>query len=261
MIIAFQSAADPSQPGSLSVAHVDADASADADEIEAPVSVLSLVAAYKGDRFGMELPQGRFAVRRFADAATLLSALQDGAKADMVVIAAGLLPAETINNTLAELRRRHAALPVVLLHDRPASDNRIDGTPESEAADERRDVASPSSTIVRGDVVVQPDHGRISWKQQDVGLTLGEYKIVHLLVTSRGQFVTYRALYDAMHYRGFAAGAGSEGYRTNVRAVIKRIRLKFRQIDGDFSRIENFQTFGYRWRETESSGESLTPSD
>ena len=47
-----------------------------------------------------------------------------------------------------------------------------------------------------------------------------------------------------------SAGAGEIGYRTNVRAFIKRIRQKFRDADAEFSHIENYPGFGYRWSDT-----------
>ena len=45
------------------------------------------------------------------------------------------------------------------------------------------------------------------------------------------------------------AGDGEIGYRTNVRAFIKRIRQKFRDADGDFTAIQNYPGFGYRWHD------------
>jgi hypothetical protein len=52
------------------------------------------------------------------------------------------------------------------------------------------------------------------------------------LVSNVGRWVTYRAIYDCMHY-GFIAGGGDDGYRGNVRSAIKRIRNKFRDLDPD----------------------------
>src|SRR5580704_7546943 len=66
-----------------------------------------------------------------------------------------------------------------------------------------------------------------------MGLTKREYKIVHLLVSNVGRWVTYRAIYDCMHYDGFIAGGGDDGYRGNVRSAIKRIRNKFGDLDPD----------------------------
>ena len=59
--------------------------------------------------------------------------------------------------------------------------------------------------------------------------------------------MTYREIYDALHYRGFVAGCGEDGYKMNVRAAIKRIRRKFEALDPTFGRIQNYTSFGYLW--------------
>jgi two-component system, OmpR family, response regulator ChvI len=46
---------------------------------------------------------------------------------------------------------------------------------------------------------------------------------------------------------GFVSGHGAEGYRPNVRSALKRVRNKFRALDPDFSGIESYMAFGYRW--------------
>ena len=58
----------------------------------------------------------------------------------------------------------------------------------------------------------------------------------------------YRALYDALHGDGFLAGQGEEGYRANVRAMIKRIRRKFVEVDPGFDALGTYAGFGYRWQ-------------
>ena len=97
-------------------------------------------------------------------------------------------------------------------------------------------------------LLLKPGTNRAYWRQVDVGLTLGEYKIVHLLVSKAGSFVTYRSLYDRLHFQGFIAGSGNDGFRANVRSAIKRIRNKFRACDPAFDEIENYNGFGYGWR-------------
>ena len=62
-----------------------------------------------------------------------------------------------------------------------------------------------------------------------------------------GSLVSYRAIYDRMHYVGFIAGSGEDGYQANVRSAIKRIRNKFRAIDPDFVEIGNHAGIGYCW--------------
>jgi two-component system response regulator ChvI len=92
------------------------------------------------------------------------------------------------------------------------------------------------------------ESSRAYWNQVDVGLTLGEYNIVHLLASKAGSFVTYRTVYDRLRYEGFIAGTGEDGYRANVRSAIKRIRNKFCACDPTFDKIENYTGFGYCWR-------------
>src|SRR5437660_807977 len=70
---------------------------------------------------------------------------------------------------------------------------------------------------------------------------------VHLLVRNVGRHVSYREIYDNLHYRGFIGGSGDDGYKTNVRSAIKRIRAKFRMHDETFDEIENYTAFGYVW--------------
>lgn len=92
------------------------------------------------------------------------------------------------------------------------------------------------------------ESSRAFWKGRQVDLTLTEFKMVHYLAARAGKDVRYRELYDLVHGEGFAGGYGDEGYRTNVRTFIKRIRQKFRDIDETFEAIENYPGFGYRWR-------------
>ncbi len=80
-----------------------------------------------------------------------------------------------------------------------------------------------------------------------VPFTVTEFQMVDCLVCKAGRDVSYRELYDIVHGEGFSAGAGEIGYRTNVRAFIKRIRQKFKDADDAFAHIENYPGFGYRW--------------
>ena len=79
-------------------------------------------------------------------------------------------------------------------------------------------------------------------------LTVGEFKIVQLLASNAGREMSYRSIYDCLHYKGFIAGAGKTGFRINVRSVIRNIRVKFKQCDPAFDEIVNHSTLGYLWR-------------
>ena len=102
-----------------------------------------------------------------------------------------------------------------------------------------------------GKLLLRPDIGRAYWKDADLGLTFGEYNIICLLASNVGRYVTYRAIYDRLHYEGFIAGDGADGYRANVRSAIKRIRNKFRSFDPTFDENENYNCYGYCWKKTD----------
>lgn len=104
----------------------------------------------------------------------------------------------------------------------------------------------------QGPLKLRPRVSRAYWRGIDVGLTITEFNIVRRLVDSVGDHVSYRSIYDCVHQCGFIAGSGDNGYRTNVRSLVKRIRNKFREIDPEFEEIENFTSFGYCWRNSHS---------
>ena len=105
-----------------------------------------------------------------------------------------------------------------------------------------------SAQIRLGDLELRFDTSRACWRGQIVDLTLTEFRMVSRLAMKPGEDVSYRELYDLVHGKDFVAGYGSEGYRTNVRTFIKRIRKKFRALDDGFAGIENYASFGYRWK-------------
>ncbi|WP_406567496.1 response regulator transcription factor [Azospirillum canadense] len=98
-----------------------------------------------------------------------------------------------------------------------------------------------------GALELRLDNSRALWNGKRIDLTLTEFNIVKLMATRPEEDVSYREIYDLVHGKGFLAGYGPSGYRANVRAFIKRIRQKFRVVDGNFDCIENYPGFGYRW--------------
>jgi DNA-binding response OmpR family regulator len=101
--------------------------------------------------------------------------------------------------------------------------------------------------IVIGDLRIRLFGQRVEWKGIDAGLTVAEFKVVKLLIDHIGEFVSYRSIYDVVHYVGFTAGTGEDGWKMNVRSLIKRLRKKFLQLDPGFEMIENYCGHGYRW--------------
>lgn len=103
-----------------------------------------------------------------------------------------------------------------------------------------------------GDLSLDRSIGRARWCGAPVSLTLTEFKIVERLAANAGRDVRYRDIYDEVHGEGFHAGANDDGWRSNVRGFMKRIRKKFKDVDDGFDRIENYPGFGYRWRDPET---------
>lgn len=101
--------------------------------------------------------------------------------------------------------------------------------------------------LLLGGLELRFETNRAAWRGRELELTLTEFKIVQLLALRPGEDVGYREIYDLVHGKDFAAGYGAEGYRANVRTFIKRIRKKFRDVDGEFDHIHNYAGFGYRW--------------
>lgn len=106
---------------------------------------------------------------------------------------------------------------------------------------------APSGGGAHGPLFLDVGSARAMWRDTQVDLTLTEFKVVQLLAGRTGRDVSYREIYDVVRGAGFRAGSGEDGYRANVRALVKRVRQKFRAIDSDFTALENYPGFGYRW--------------
>jgi two-component system response regulator ChvI len=215
-----------------------------------------------------ELRWHGFVVRSFADGDALLGSLDATAEADVIVLD-WRLPTISGIDLLSQLRQYGVSLPVVFLtsHADPAYEklafergaldfiDKIRGVEILAkrlrlAAKSGKPAATPEAEkpIVCGKLVLSPRASRAYWNEVDVGLTVSEYHIVHFLASNVGNYESYRAIYDIQYYEGFVAGQGDQGYRTNVRSSIKRIRRKFFEADSTFSEIQNSPTHGYRWR-------------
>jgi two-component system response regulator ChvI len=220
------------------------------------------------EALGADLSERGFVVHSFADATSLLDSFDSAVEADVIILD-WKLPRTSGIDLLGQLRRRGVTLPVVFLtglastvHETLAfTRGAIDFIDKTRGVDVlvsrlKRIVETYKSIADRqadkfiacGKLGLKPEISRAYWNGMDVGLTLGEYKIAHLLASNAGQYVTYRAIYDGLHYEGFIAGSGADGYRMNVRSAIKRIRNRFRALDPTFDETENYQGFGYCWK-------------
>ncbi|BAE53105.1 response regulator transcription factor [Paramagnetospirillum magneticum] len=112
----------------------------------------------------------------------------------------------------------------------------------------RAAAAEPAAATRVGGLSLDTTSRRAQWRGRPVDLTVGEFSMVEALAAKAGRDVSYRELYDSGRGKGFHGGAGEDGYRTNVRAAIKRIREKFKTVDPDFEQIGNYPGFGYVWQ-------------
>lgn len=108
--------------------------------------------------------------------------------------------------------------------------------------------AEAGADLVLGALRLRGASRRAEWRGREVALSRGEFDVVEALARRAGTDIAYRALYDVVRGAGFQAGAGEEGYRANVRAMVKRIRRKFTDIDPGFDALGTYAGFGYRWR-------------
>jgi two-component system response regulator ChvI len=215
-----------------------------------------------------ELSKQGFAVRTVADGAVLLGAPAAARDSDVIVLHCDMSKNSSID-LLVKLHQQGVNVPVVLLTRRAlpsheclaldkgaadvictsrGSDVLVRRLKSVVKASKRTNQPQADGSMICGKLLLRPDIGRAYWQDVDLGFTLGEYNIVHLLASNVGRYVTYRAVYDRLHYEGFIAGNGADGYRANVRSAIKRIRNKFRACDPVFDEIENYTGFGYCWK-------------
>ena len=211
-----------------------------------------------------ELSKQGFVIRSFGDSGALLGALRSAVDVDVIVV----LLKESSLDLLIKLQRQGVTVPVVLLGARSLPAQAVSKLQGLEVLAKRLrsvapEIVAPESVVkacgptdqaphdgpvICGRLHLRSDDRRAYWNGLDVGVSYREYNLLHMLVSDVGQYKTYRAIYDRLHYVGFIAGSGSDGYRANVRSVIKRIRNKFRAIDPAFDEIESYTAFGYCWR-------------
>lgn len=208
----------------------------------------------------------------FADGSTAVNYLTQDANADIVLLD-WKMPGMTGIEVLQRLRSEKIDIPVIfltVLNDQIFEEagllgGAVDFVEKSrsfsillkrielilsghKAKQAAQVVVDNQDALKDGDITLRYDSRRALWQNQNVGLTLTEFNIVAFLIEHSDRDVSYREIYDIVHGEGFMAGDGEIGYRTNVRAFIKRIRQKFRDLDPTFAQITNYPGFGYRWR-------------
>ena len=104
--------------------------------------------------------------------------------------------------------------------------------------------ADPNAVMVRSELVLDSNRHACAWKESPIDLTVTEFLLVKALAARPGHVKSRDQLMDAAY--------GEHIYvddRT-IDSHIKRIRKKFKVVDGDFSQIETLYGVGYRYKET-----------
>jgi len=220
------------------------------------------------ESLGLNLADEGYDVTSFSNGHETLTYLQEGGEADVLLLD-WRMPELTGIDVLRRLRRAGIAIPVIFLtvlsddvYEQAALEGgAVDFIDKSrrlpillkrleliaEGIRPTRAAEAPPAVSRWGDLELRCDSHRAFWKGTMVDLSLTEFRIIELLATRGGEDIGYREIYDLVHGKDFIAGLGEEGYRANVRTLIKRIRKSFREVDSDFAQIENYAGFGYRW--------------
>jgi len=106
-----------------------------------------------------------------------------------------------------------------------------------------RGEAEGEPVIQRGDLVLDPARHQCTWKGTAVDLTVTEFLLLKALALRPGHVKSRDQLMD---------GAYGEHIYVDDRTIdshIKRLRKKFKAIDGEFSHIETLYGVGYRYRD------------
>ncbi|HKT14848.1 MAG TPA: response regulator transcription factor [Allosphingosinicella sp.] len=109
-------------------------------------------------------------------------------------------------------------------------------TPESDSEQE-------AAQIVRGRLSMDPARHRVSWNGRDVTLTVTEFMILEALAQRPGVVKSRNQLMDVAYQDDVYVDD-----RT-IDSHIKRLRRKFRAVDGEFKAIDTLYGVGYRFAE------------
>jgi two-component system response regulator ChvI len=112
----------------------------------------------------------------------------------------------------------------------------------------RADTSGPkgegqAERIVRGELVLDPSRHQCTWKGKEVHLTVTEFLLLKSLAERPGHVKNRDQLMDA------AYGETIYVDDRTIDSHIKRVRRKFREVDGEFEQIETLYGIGYRYRD------------
>lgn len=102
---------------------------------------------------------------------------------------------------------------------------------------------TPSSVFIRGRLMMDSSRHYVSWDGKQVALTVTEFLLLEALASRHGVIKSRNQLMDAAYPDDIFVDD-----RT-VDSHIKRMRRKFRQVDGEFNAIETLYGAGYSFND------------
>ena len=103
--------------------------------------------------------------------------------------------------------------------------------------------AAPASVLTRGDLTLDETKHQCLWKGKDIQLTVTEFLLVKALAQRPGMVKSRDQLIDA------AYGENVYVDDRTIDSHVKRLRKKFRNVDGEFDQIETLYGIGYRYKD------------
>ena len=100
-----------------------------------------------------------------------------------------------------------------------------------------------AAEFTRGRLTMDPARHRVRWDDKDVTLTVTEFLILEALAQRPGVVKSRNQLMDVAYQDDIYVDD-----RT-IDSHIKRMRRKFRSVDGEFNGIETLYGVGYRFGE------------
>ena len=103
--------------------------------------------------------------------------------------------------------------------------------------------AAAEPPMTRGDLTLDPERHLCTWKGQPVTLTVTEFMLLKALAQRPGLVKSRDQLMD------LAYGESIYVDDRTIDSHVKRLRKKFKAVDGEFSQIETLYGLGYRYKE------------
>ena len=101
---------------------------------------------------------------------------------------------------------------------------------------------SPERIIECGDLLMNTRTMKVSWKGKSISLTATEFSIVEMLAHRPGVIYTRNQMIDYVNPNSFM-------YDRSMDSHVKRVRIKFKEVDPDFDGVVTIYGLGYKWNE------------